>query len=95
MPVHMAPQQCPNCGSEVPTGAKACPECGSDETTGWSEKAALSNLGLPEEEFDYGEFVQREFGGKKARPYGINWLWWSVGVGVLLLFLFAGFKWLF
>ena len=66
----MPPEVCPNCGAEVPRNAKACPECGSDENTGWSETAYASNLGLPDEEFDYDEFVKEEFGpatGQTAR----------------------------
>jgi hypothetical protein len=86
----MAPEVCPNCGAEVPCNAKACPECGSDEKTGWSETAYASNLGLPDEEFDYKEFVKEEFGTRRAKPHGISWFWWVVALllVVLLLFLF-------
>ena len=45
----MPPEVCPNCGAEVPSGAKACPECGSDEQTGWSAEAHYDNLNLPDE----------------------------------------------
>jgi uncharacterized membrane protein YvbJ len=85
----MSPDVCPNCGSEVPPNAKACPECGSDETTGWSEKASADNLGLPDEEFDYEEFVKDEFGGT-TKPRGIGWFWWVVALILvaLLIFLF-------
>ncbi|MDO8544144.1 MAG: zinc ribbon domain-containing protein [Opitutaceae bacterium] len=31
------PEECANCGAEIPRGAKACPECGADERTGWRE----------------------------------------------------------
>jgi uncharacterized membrane protein YvbJ len=85
----MSPDVCPNCGSEVPPNAKACPECGSDETTDWSEKASADNLGLPDEEFDYDEFVKDEFGGA-TKPRGIGWFWWVVALILvaLLIFLF-------
>ena len=57
------PEECPVCGEDVPRGALACPECGADERSGWREDAgATDGLDLPDEEFDYGEFVQREFG---------------------------------
>jgi hypothetical protein len=87
----MSPEICPHCGAEVPSRAKACPECGADETTGWSERASSDRLGLPDEEFDYGEFARREFGGGEPdqRP-GRRW-WWRVVAGVLLLLLLAGF----
>ena len=82
----MPPETCPNCGAEVPRDAKACPECGADEQTGWSEAAKTSGLNLPEEKFDYDDFVEREFGGKKPVPRGIHWLWWLVALGVLAAF---------
>lgn len=28
---------CPNCGADVPSGARACRECGSDDRTGWQD----------------------------------------------------------
>jgi len=86
----MTPEVCPNCGAEVPPKAKSCPECGSDEQTGWSEKAHAENLGLPDEEFDYNEFVKEEFATGRAKPHGIRWFWWVIAlllIGVLL-FLF-------
>ena len=86
----MTPEVCPNCGAEIPRNAKACPECGSDEKTGWSKKAHADNLGLPDEEFDYAEFVKEEFGAGRAKPHGIGWFWWVIALLLvaLLLFLF-------
>lgn len=83
------PDTCPNCGADIPPDAKACPGCGSDETTGWSEDAQRENLGLPDEKFDYDDFVQREFGGEKVKPRGLRWFWWLVAVLLLAaIFLF-------
>jgi uncharacterized membrane protein YvbJ len=76
----MSSDVCPNCGAEVPSGAKACPECGSDEKTGWSEQARYDELDLPEENFDYEDFVKREFNGEQLVPRGIHWLWWMVTI---------------
>jgi ribosomal protein L40E len=90
----MSPQVCPNCGAEVPEKAKACPACGSDEQTGWSENAHASGLNLPDDSFDYNEFVEREFGPPKMRPKGVSRFWWVVAVMVVSIFLWAGFKWL-
>jgi hypothetical protein len=92
----MTPQVCPNCGAEVPPNAKACPECGSDENTGWSDNARIGSLNLPNENFDYNEFVQREFGKEKSTPVrGISMFWWVVALltTLAMLFVFAG--WLF
>lgn len=86
----MSLETCPNCGADLPRNAKACPECGSDENTGWSDEAYASGLDLPDDEFDYEKFVEKEFGEKrKIKPQGIHWLWWIVGLGLIVLFLFA------
>ncbi len=79
----MAPKICPHCGTDVPRNAKCCPACGSDEKTGWSESAHADNLSLPDEEFDYDEFVRREFGPKKNLPHGIRPFWWLIALLVL------------
>lgn len=81
---------CPNCGADVPPNAKACPECGSCEETGWSEKAETDGLGLPDDEFNYDEFVKNEFSGQSPKPRGISWFWWViaiVAIALILLFL--------
>ena len=80
--------QCPNCGAELKPGARVCPECGSDETTGWSEEARSSELGLPDDSFDYDEFVKREFSDSGSRPRGLSWFWWLIAILVV-----AGIVW--
>ncbi len=86
----MPPEVCPICGAEVPPNAKACPECGADEKTGWSEETHTQNLGLPDEDFDYGEFIKREFEKKNSFvPLGIHWFWWLVAVILLAAILWA------
>jgi uncharacterized membrane protein YvbJ len=81
-----APESCPVCGADVPRRARACPECGADETTGWSEDAQSQSLDLPDDNFDYDEFVKREFEGKPARRKS-HWLWWSTAILLLVLFV--------
>jgi len=81
-----APETCPNCGADVPPRAKACPECGSDESTGWSEHATAQSLDLPDDDFNYDEFVQREFGKPKRSSKQI--FWWFVALGLLIASLF-------
>lgn len=85
----MRPETCPHCGAEVPPRAKACPQCGSDETTGWSEAARSDGLDLPDENFNYDEFVEREFPGAAPKPRGISWLWWVVALALLVAFALA------
>ena len=85
----MTPEICPNCGEVVPPKAKACPECGACEETGWSDEAHTDNLGIPSEEFDYHDYIKREFEGENAkRKHGAIW----VVTAVVLLALFA---WMF
>ena len=85
-----APETCPNCGADVPRKAKACPECGSDERTGWSDGAHAQSLGLPDDEFDYDEFTQREFGKPQRSPRRLFWS--AVAAALLLGFLFLLLK---
>jgi hypothetical protein len=88
----MTPETCPKCGTDVPPRARACPECGADENTGWSDQAHADSIGLPDDSFDYGEYVQREFGGgskrdaAKARARNL----WRVVAALLVL----GMVWL-
>ncbi len=46
---------CPNCGVELSIGATFCPECGSNDEAGWNLEEEY------EDDFDYDEFVKREF----------------------------------
>lgn len=82
----MTPEVCPNCGADVPPHAKACPECGSDEATGWSDETHVDGIDLPEEDFDYDEFVEREFGNKRNPvPHGISRFWWVVAIVLVII----------
>jgi hypothetical protein len=84
-----SPETCPNCGAELPKNARACPECGSDEETGWSGQASVSALDLPDDNFNYDEFVKNEFGGHRDyKPRGLHWFWWVVAVVLLTAILY-------
>jgi hypothetical protein len=83
----MSPEVCPNCGAEVPPNAKACPECGADEQTGWSQEAEQGGLDLPEEKFDYDDYVKREFGSGSGITGGVKWWWWLVAAGLVVALL--------
>lgn len=84
------PESCPVCGADVPRNARACPGCGADHETGWSEESYASGLGLPEDDdFNYDDFVRKEFGDKKEiKPRGLHWVWWIVGIGLALGLLY-------
>jgi hypothetical protein len=87
------PDVCPVCGEPVPHGSLACPECGADHNSGWREDAqSYDGLDLPDESFDYDEFVRREF-SSAIKPAGIKTVWWITAIVVLAasiaLFLLA------
>ena len=78
-----APAVCPVCGEDVPRGSLACPACGADHNSGWREDAeSYDGLDLPGDNFDYDEFVQREF-GSRIKPAGIKTIWWITAIIVL------------
>jgi len=69
------PKVCPVCGEDVPPAAVACPECGADHNSGWQENAELyDSVDLPDEDFNYEEFVKQEF-GPSHKP-AIKTVWW-------------------
>ncbi|MFH1477262.1 MAG: zinc-ribbon domain-containing protein [Verrucomicrobiota bacterium] len=82
------PDICPVCGAEVPSTAHACPECGADNTTGWNEDHAVyDGLNLPDDEFDYDEFINKEFNGKgKPVKKRLQWLC-IIGFALVLIAL--------
>lgn len=78
------PAVCPVCDHEVPRGALACPECGADHNSGWREDAeTYEALGLPDEDFDYDQFVREEF-GSSIKPAGIKTIWWLTAILVII-----------
>ncbi len=75
---------CPHCGAELPPSARSCPECGSDEETGWCEDADTWRAGGPsgyagDDEFDYEEFLRREFGRGRR-----SWRWLRLVIALLV-----------
>src|SRR5690242_15878048 len=87
------PEVCPVCGTDVPPRALACPECGADHNSGWKENAdTYDGVNLPDDDFNYDDFVNREF-GSRAKPRGIKMAWWIIGilllVALLLMYFYA------
>ncbi len=78
------PGQCPVCGEWVYKGAAACEECGACEKSGWSGNTDADGLDLPDEDFDYDDFVAREFGGRESKKPQISNIWWWAALLVLL-----------
>ncbi len=83
-PKPRAPEECPVCGEDVPRNALACPNCGADHNSGWREDAESHDaLDLPDEDFNYDEFVRREF-GSSVKPTGMKTIWWITAILILV-----------
>ncbi len=87
------PGQCPNCGEWVPRGAVACDDCGSCSKSGWNEAAeTYDGLDLPDEDFDYDDFIQREFGAdREGRASLSKETLWKIVAAVLLAVMVLGY----
>ena len=88
-----APEVCPVCREDVPGDALACPECGADHNSGWRQDAdTYDALDLPNEDFNYDEFVQQEF-GSSPKPGAIKAIWWITAlliiVALVAIYVFA------
>ena len=90
---------CPGCGSELRIGTRGCPKCDARTRrkktkavarSGWKQPREYDGLDLPDDDFDYRDFVSREFGGSPHRKIGIRWYWWVTAVVLLLLMILAG-----
>ena len=80
------PDICPVCGTEVPPSVRACPECGADDTTGWNaDRAVYDGLDLPDDEFDYDEYLNKEF-GDAGKPAKKRWPWLCI-IGLTLVLI--------
>ena len=81
-----APKVCPVCGEDVPRIALACPECGADHTSGWRGDAeAYDALDLPDEDFNYEEFVKQEL--ESSRGPAIKGVWWITAILLIAAFI--------
>ncbi len=79
------PEFCPVCGEALPPRARMCRACGADEDHGWGEDDAGGAADLPDDDFNYDEFAEREFGGG-GKPAGM-----SSGVWIILILLILAF----
>jgi uncharacterized membrane protein YvbJ len=82
-----APEACPVCGEDVPRGSVACPECGADHNSGWREDSDVYDaVDLPDQGFNYEEFVRAEF-GSVPKPAGIKAFWWIAAIVLIVVFI--------
>ena len=88
------PGQCPACGEWVPRKAVACDCCGACELSGWKGDAEVyDGVDLPEDDFDYDEFIANEFGEGKPKKPAISRLWWWVAILLLISFIWSIGHW--
>jgi hypothetical protein len=83
---------CPFCDHEVRVG-KSCKGCAKVKKTApakakrsWEQDKMYDGVDLPDDDFDYDEFVAKEFGHIPHKKVGIKWYWWLLGFVILLLF---------
>lgn len=81
---------CLNCGARVRVGAKFCRECGASDESGWGEDEGSSADGSvtgygPEEDFDYDEFVAREFPDQASSRSRHRLKRWAMGALVVIV----------
>lgn len=78
---------CPNCGIEISPNARGCRECGAVKGHGeWVELEVYDGTGIDDDDFDYEEFIEREFGDGKSAKSGKELFWWVVAVITLIAF---------
>ncbi len=78
---HRAPEQCANCGADIPPNAHACPECGADERTGWAEQNIYDGLDLPDD-----EETEEQNNRSRQKRKSIALFWWLVALAVIIAF---------
>jgi hypothetical protein len=94
MPAFRPPGDCPVCAEFVPARHRACPHCGATAKDGWSHGTGEDGLDLPDDSFDYEEFVAREFGGASPDRRRPNRRLWTITAVLVLLALVGGwFLW--
>ncbi len=93
MPRFKPPGDCPVCSEFVPRGFVSCPSCGSCGKSGWNADIDNDGLDLPDDpsEFDYDDFVAREFGGTRGAQRQMKNLWWWVALVLLGVFVLTAF----
>ena len=97
---------CPECGAEVLVGSKGCQACGPRKVAqkmkrkklkaarkkrSWEQDSIYDGVDLASEDFDYEDYVEREFGGEPHRQIGIAWYWWVTAVFLIGFFIWSVF----
>lgn len=90
MPAFKPPGDCPVCSADVPAGRRSCPHCGATGADGWSEDAGHEAAGIPDDTFDYNEYLKREFGNPTPGVrFDRQTLWWATAIVLLAALTFG------
>lgn len=79
---------CPFCECEVRVG-EPCSGCTkkakrtASKKRSWEQDKSADGLDLPDEDFDYAEYIAHEFGKAPHRKLGLKWYWWLLAIIVL------------
>ena len=77
---------CAHCGAELACASTVCRECGASEDSGWSD-GEVASTEEDEDDFDYDDFLRREFPSHAAAPRWGSPKTWLTAIIVLLLCL--------
>lgn len=86
---------CPYCGSEAKVGG-LCPGCtkkrkkpAKPARKSWEQDKSADGLDLPGkgDDFDYDDFIAREFGKAPHKKAGLKWYWWALAALLLALMI--------
>lgn len=88
---------CPTCGAEVTVGGE-CPGCApvkkprrkkvaAGQKKPWEQDEMYDGLDLPDDEFDYDEFVSKELKRAPHRKIGIRLYHWITALVLVVLLL--------
>ena len=77
----------------MPRGSAACDDCGACAKSGWKSDAhTYDGLDLPDEDFDYDDFIQREFGQSNGTKIGLTKeQFWRIVAAILLAVMILGY----
>jgi hypothetical protein len=92
---------CPRCDQEVTVGSH-CPRCSKPakpkkststrERKSWEKDSAYDGTDIPDDDFDYDEFIAKEFGKNPIHKSGLAWYWYLVAVFLLLSMAYGLFR---
>jgi hypothetical protein len=66
---------------------KRCSSCAQKSkptSQPWKPKHSTDGANLSDDDFDYEDFIEREFGRKPHRKTGLKWYWWILAVLTLI-----------